>query len=166
MDDAEYDAYVLARWPALVRSAVGLGCDPEEARDLAQTTLLRCYVAWRRVRKARDRDAYVYRILLNCYRDSHRRQWWGEAPTADLPDAPDLRDAIVDADLADAVRRALADLDQDQRAVVVLRYFAHLSEAQTATVLGISPGTVKSRLSRALVKLAVHPQLSDPVEGA
>ncbi|PWN01585.1 SigE family RNA polymerase sigma factor [Nocardioides silvaticus] len=166
MDDAEYDAYVLARWPALVRSAVGLGCDPEEARDLAQTTLLRCYVAWRKVQRARDRDAYVYRILLNCYRDSHRRQWWSEAPTADLPDAPDRRDAIVDADLADAVRRALADLDQDQRAVVVLRYFAHLSEAQTATVLGIAPGTVKSRLSRALVKLAVHPQLPDPVEGA
>ena len=86
MDDAEYDAYVLARWPALVRAAVGLGCDAEEARDLAQTTLLRCYVAWRKVRKARDRDAYVYRILLNCHRDSQRRQWWGEVPTAEMPD--------------------------------------------------------------------------------
>ncbi|KAA1418660.1 SigE family RNA polymerase sigma factor [Nocardioides humilatus] len=166
MDDAEYDDYVLARWPALVRSAVGLGCDPEEARDLAQTTLLRCYLAWRKVRKARDRDAYVYRILLNCFRDSRRRQWWGEVPTDALPDRPAAGDATVDADLADAVRRALADLDDGQRAVVVLRYFAHLSEAQTAAVLGIAPGTVKSRLSRALARLATHPQLSDPVEGA
>lgn len=165
MDDAEYDDYVLARWPALVRSAVGLGCDPEEARDLVQTALLRCYVAWRKVRKARDRDAYVYTILLNCFRDSRRRQWWGEVPTADLPDRGST-DPMVDADLADAVRRALADLDEGQRAVVVLRYFAHLSEAQTAAVLGIQPGTVKSRLSRALARLAVHPQLSDPVEGA
>ena len=166
MDDAEYDAYVLARWPALVRAAVGLGCDAEEARDLAQTTLLRCYVAWRKVRKARDRDAYVYRILLNCHRDSRRRQWWGEVPTAELPDRPNRGDATVDSDLADAVRRAMSDLDDDQRAVVVLRYFAHLSEQQTATVLGIPPGTVKSRLSRALARLARHPQLTDPVEGA
>ena len=60
----------------------------------------------------------------------------------------------------------MADLDDGQRAVVVLRYFAHLSEQQTAAVLGIAPGTVKSRLSRALARLAVHPQLSDPVEGA
>jgi RNA polymerase sigma-70 factor (sigma-E family) len=168
MDDTdEYAAYVLARWPALVRSAIGLGCDVEEARDLAQTTLLRCYVSWRRVRKARDRDAYVYRVLLNCFRDSHRRRWWGEVPTAELPDRGSAdADPIVDADLADAVRRALADLDDGQRAVVVLRYFAHLSEQQTATVLGIPPGTVKSRLSRALARLATHPQLTDPVEGA
>jgi RNA polymerase sigma-70 factor (sigma-E family) len=165
MDDPEYDEYVLARWPALVRSAVGLGCDAEEARDLAQTTLLKCYVSWRKVRKAHDRDAYVYRILLNSYRDSHRRQWWGELPTAEMPERASA-DPTVDADLADAVGRALADLDEGQRAVVVLRYFAHLTEAQTATVLGLPPGTVKSRLSRALAKLAIHPQLSDPVEGA
>lgn len=166
MDDTEYDDYVLARWPAPVRAAVGLGCDPDEARDLAQTTLLRCYIAWRKVRKAGDRDAYVYRILVNCFRDSHRRHWWGEVPTADLPDRGSTDDPTVDADLADAVRRALADLDEGQRAVVVLRYFAHLSEQQTASVLGIAPGTVKSRLSRALARLAVHPQLADPVEGA
>lgn len=169
MDDAdEYTAYVLARWPALVRSAVGLGCDVEEARDLAQTTLLRCYVAWRKVRKARDRDAYVYGILLNCFRDSHRRRWWGEAPTAELPHQPydGSTDPTAAADLADAVHRAMADLDETQRAVVVLRYFAHLSEQQTADVLGIKPGTVNSRLSRALTRLATNPHLTDLVEGA
>ncbi|GAA4699446.1 SigE family RNA polymerase sigma factor [Nocardioides conyzicola] len=162
--DGDFSAYASARWPTLVRSAVFLGCNLDEAHDLVQTTLLRCYTGWRRVEKATDRDAYVYRILLNCHRDSRRRRWWGERPTAALPDAGS-DDPTRQVDMSDAVNRALGDLSKVNREVVVLRYYAHLSERQTAEVLGIAPGTVKSRLSRALNQLATNSHLSDLAEG-
>lgn len=79
-EDGEFSAYASARWATLVRSAVFLGCTLDEAHDLVQTTLLRCFTAWRKVENANDRDAYVYRILLNCYRDSRRRRWGREHP--------------------------------------------------------------------------------------
>ena len=162
--DGDFSAYVSGRWGALVRSAIVLGCTPEDARDLAQTTLLRCYTSWHKVQRADDRDAYVYRILLNCFRDSRRRRWWGERPTSDLPDRAEAdRTDLVD--LADAVRRALADLSALHREVVVLRHYAGLSEQQTAELLGIPAGTVKSRLSRAVAQLAGNPQLSRLAEG-
>ncbi|GAB3198019.1 SigE family RNA polymerase sigma factor [Nocardioides hungaricus] len=158
--DDDFTAFAGARWGALVRSAIVLGCSPEEAQDLAQSTLLRCYTAWRRVAAADDRDAYVYRILLNCHRDSRRRRWWGERPTGTLPDrgTPDHTSQV---EIADAVHRALDDLTTSHREVVVLRYYAGLSEQRTAEVLGIAPGTVKSRLSRALARLAANSHLSD-----
>lgn len=163
--DGDFSAYAAARWGTLVRSAVFLGCTFDEAHDLAQTTLLRCYTSWRRVRKADDPDAYVYRILLNCHRDSRRRRWWGERPTDLVPEQATDRDVTAGVDTADAVHRALADLSVVNREVVVLRYYAHLSEQQTAHILGIAPGTVKSRLSRALAQLATNPHLTDLTEG-
>jgi len=158
--DGDFSAYASARWGSLVRSGVFLGCSPEEAQDLAQTTLMRCYAQWSRVVRADDRDAYVFRILMNCHRDSRRRRWWGERPTEQLPEThtADGTDAVV---LADAVRRALGNLSKANRDVVVLRYFVHLSEQQTAHVLDIAPGTVKSRLSRALAQLSLDPHLVD-----
>jgi len=163
--EGEFAEYAGARWGSLVRSAVFLGCSLDEAHDLVQTTLLRCYTSWRKVQKADDRDAYVYRILLNCHRDSRRRRWWGEQPAESLPEQPTSPDATLHVDVADAVDRALGALSKVNREVVVLRYYAHLSEQQTAQVLGIAPGTVKSRLSRALAQLATNPHLSDLTEG-
>lgn len=158
--DEDFTAYAAARWGTLVRSGVVLGCTLDEAHDLAQTTLLRCYTSWRRVQRADNRDAYVYRILLNCHRDARRRRWWGERPTGDLPDRP-TADPTSAVDVTDAVRRALADLTPQHREVVVLRHLAGLSERETATVLGVAPGTVKSRLSRALAVLSVNDHLAD-----
>lgn len=163
--DVDFSAYAEARWTPLVRSAVFLGCTLEEAHDLVQTTLLRCYVKWSRVRRADDLDAYVYRMLLNCHRDSRRRRWWGEVPTEVLPERPSAADATHAVETVDAVHRALAELSDDQRRVVVLRFYAHLGEQQTAEVLGVAPGTVKSRLSRALTRLAGSPHLVDLTEG-
>jgi RNA polymerase sigma-70 factor (sigma-E family) len=159
-DEAEFSAYAGARWPALVRSAVLLGCPVAEAEDLTQTAFVRCYLAWPKVRRARDRDAYVYRILLNCYRDSHRRRWWAEKPAAQVPDRTEA-DATDQVDTADAVARALARLSTPNREAVVLRYYAHLSEQQIADVLRIAPGTVKSRLARALAQLSGDTDLAD-----
>lgn len=163
--DGDFSAYASARWGTLVRSAVFLGCTVDEAQDLAQTTLLRCYTSWRRVQKADDPDAYIYKILLNCHRDSRRRRWWGERPSDALPERPTGVDDTSAVDIADAVDRALGELSKVNRQVVVLRYYAHLSEHQTAQVLGIAPGTVKSRLSRALAQLAASSHLKDLTEG-
>lgn len=149
----EFAAWAARVWPGLVRSAVGLGCSLADAEDVAQTTLLKACAAWTRVRAADDRDAYTYRILLNATRDSWRRPWRREHAVEQPPDSA-VHDRIADVEAADALRRALARLSRPHREVVVLRHLVQLSEAQTAAALGIAPGTVKSRLSRALAALA------------
>lgn len=163
-DDGDFSAYASARWGSLVRSAIVLGCTIDEAHDLVQTTLMRCYTKWSSVQRAENRDAYVYRVLLNCYRDSRRRRWWGERPTATTPDrgVADTTDAHA---VADAIHRALGELSQAHREVIVLRYYAQLTEVQAAQFLGVAPGTVKSRHARAMTQLAASPHLSDVSEG-
>ena len=61
--DEDFSEYVSARWTALTRAAVLLGCTSEQAQDLVQSTLMRCYVSWDKVAQAQERDAYVYRVL-------------------------------------------------------------------------------------------------------
>lgn len=158
--DAEFSEYVAARWPRLVRSAVLLGCSQAEAEDVVQTTLTRCLVSWSKVRRAEDRDAYVHRVLINTFTSARRRRWTGEYPVAELPEGHAV-DETAAYDAADALQRSLARLGDDQRAAVVLRYYANLTEQQMASVLGVAPGTVKSRLSRALKVLAEDPHLSE-----
>lgn len=158
--EEEFTSYVAARWPRLVRSAVLLGCSPAEAEDVVQTTLERCLLHWRRVRRAADRDAYVHRVLINTFTSARRRRWSGERPTEELPDRP-APDPTTTVDDAGVVLRALERLSTDQRAAIVLRYYAHLSEQQMAGVLGVAPGTVKSRCARALATLAEDPALGD-----
>ena len=164
--DADFSAFAAARWPALVRSAVFLGCSIEEAEDLAQTTLVKCYTAWQRGEIADNRDAYVYRMLLNALRDTRRRHWWREQPADVHPDRAVPSDTDDRVAVTDAVDRALGDLSKVNREVVVLRFYAHLTEQQTADVLGIPTGTAKSRLSRALAQLAANPHLADLSEGS
>lgn len=158
MDD-EFGEYVAVRWPRLVRAAVLLGCTPHEAEDVVQTALTRCLVKWSKVQRADDRDAYVHRVVVNTYIDRRRRMWRREVPTERLPEAelPDLAGTTVDSVGLD---RALAALTDDQRIAVVLRYYLDLSEAQMAAALGVAPGTVKSRISRALTALGADPNLS------
>jgi RNA polymerase sigma-70 factor (sigma-E family) len=163
VDESEFAEFVSARWMNLVRTAVLLGAGREEAEDLAQATFVKCFRSWSRVVGADHPDSYVYRILLNSFRQSRRRRWWREWPTAELPEqvAPDEM-AVVDE--ADAVARALDRLARDHRDVVVLRYFVHLSESEAADALGIPLGTAKSRLSRALSQLAADPGLVETRE--
>lgn len=159
--EAAYAEYVGTHWRDLVRAAIFLGADPHEAEDLAQTTLVRCYAGWTRVTGADNQDAYVYRMLLNALRDNRRARWWKSRVDVDVEldgSIDDHTNAVV---LADAVHRALDGLSKVNREVVVLRYFVQLSEAQTATALGVPVGTVKSRLSRALAGLARDRHLQD-----
>jgi RNA polymerase sigma-70 factor (sigma-E family) len=162
--DEEFAEYASMRWMALVRAGVLLGCASGDAEDLAQTALLRCYQAWDKVARARDRDAYVYRVLVNCLRDSRRRRWRGEMPAERVPDVVQP-DRTHDVDLIDAVDRALALLGDDARAALVLRYYAHLTDEQTADALGIPLGTAKSRIARGLERLSADPALSEAIRG-
>jgi len=167
--EAEYAAFVEERWSPLVRAAVFLGAAPHEAEDLVQATLLLCYRKWDRVRGADDRDGYVYRMLLNVLRSDRRSAWWRHRSPhpvgADSPREAAVGDAAEATAIADAVHRAMLVLSKEQREVVVLRYFVQLSEAQTAAVLGIRPGTVKSRLSRSLARLSADHHLADLAGG-
>ena len=158
--DEDLADYVAARWATMVRSAVLLGCKEPEAEDLVQTTLVRCLLHWSKVQRAADRDAYVYGVLVHTFIDSKRRRWWSERPTAVLPE-DSTGDPNVASDTADALERALGGLSEDQRTAVVLRYYLHMSEQEMTAALGVKPGTVKSRLSRALRALAGNPNLSD-----
>jgi RNA polymerase sigma factor (sigma-70 family) len=173
-DEAAYAEYVEQSWPGLVRAAVFLGARPHEAEDLAQATLVRCYTGWDKVAGADNRDAYVYRMLLNGLRDSRRSRWFRTTSAYDDPHAAagrsasrgrDPGDAAERIAIADAVERALGTLTKPNRDVVVLRYFVQLTEKQTAEALGVPPGTVKSRLSRALAHLASNDHLLDLSRG-
>jgi RNA polymerase sigma-70 factor (sigma-E family) len=157
--DEEFSAFATSRWPGLVRLAFGLTGDRGLAEDLAQTALARTYVAWRRVSRADDPDAYLRRILVNASHRRFRRHRVAEQ-TGDPPET------LVDgpADLVGertALLAALRQLPPRQREVIVLRYWADLTDAQIAATLGCSPGTVRSQLSRALVKLRDNPVLAE-----
>ena len=157
--DEEFTAFVRARYQTLVRSAVLLGCPAPDAEDAVQTALARCYSAWSRVRRADDPEAYAYRVLVNGLARNWRRRWRGEIPHPDLPEPAGPGrggdPAVVVAGRTD-VRAALARLAVEHRRVLVLRYFADLTERQVAAVLDIPLGTVKSRTARAIAALEHH----------
>jgi len=157
--DHDFTEFASARWLTLVRVGMTLGCSLTEAEDLAQTTLLRAYVAWKRVSKADHRDAYVSKMLVNAHRDSHRKRWRREIPMAEVRDTSEP-DTTTEFDTAEVLRRAVASLSLGQREVVALRYFVGLNEPEIAEALGVARGTVKSRLSRALEALSQSPDLA------
>ena len=160
--DAEFAAYMEARQAGLLRTAYLLTGDRHVAEDLVQTSLAKLYLAWDKVRARDSVDAYVRRVLVNENNSLWRRGWKKrEHPTATMPDRhmSDVYDEGQRRDLWDLVQT----LPRKARAVVVLRYYEELSEAETADVLGISVGTVKSQASRALATLRARtPQNLDP----
>jgi RNA polymerase sigma-70 factor (sigma-E family) len=161
--DAEesFREFVGARTAQLSRVALLLTGDVHLAEDLVQQTLLRVAERWRRVSGADDPDAYVRRMLYN-----QHVSWWRRAgPRAVLRSEPPERagpDSSANVVATVMIHRALARLAPRQRAVLVLRYFEDLTEAQTADALGCAVGTVKSQTRDALAKLRrVAPELSE-----
>jgi len=150
----------------MVRAAVLLGCTAHEAEDVVQSTFTRCYEKWPAVSRADNRDAYVHRMLVNCFNDSRRRRWWQERPTESLPEVAEGADREEQVVTHDAIERALACLTPALRVVVVLRFYAELSETEAAEALGVPLGTVKSRSSRALAHLAGNRHLTELVDGS
>ena len=150
-----FDEFVAARSAALLRTAYLLTHDHALAEDLLQTALAKAWFAWGRIES--HPEAYVRRVLVTTYATWWRRKWNGERPTETLPEQASV---APDTDSAHDLWTALASLPRRQRAVVVLRYFEDLSVAETADALGVSPGTVKSQLSKALAKLRIDPRLA------
>lgn len=153
-----FDAFVIHRSRALWRAAWLLTGDEHKAEDLLQTALLKVWRRWPTITRQGGVESYARRVLVTTYTDWWRRRWNAEVPAADLPDTAASMDA--DRDLRHDLLRALATLSRGQRAVVVLRFFEDLSEADTASALGCSVGTVKSQQSRALTALRNSPILS------
>lgn len=156
--DEDFADFASARWMPLVRAAMATGCSLPEAEDATQNTLLRAYVSWPKVVRADDQDAYVARMLFNACSDLRRGRSRRETPIGEVPDGQRSH-TDPDVETADALRRAVSALNQGQREVIALRFYIRLTEAEIAKALNISPGTVKSRLSRALQALSKDPGL-------
>jgi len=150
-DDEGFHEFVSSRSPALLRTAYLLLGDWELAEDLVQTALAKAYRHWGRVIGAGSPEAYVRKIMVN-----ERRSWWrrhrGREVVGAVPEraGPDESAALAE---RDAVWRAVLELPPRTRAVLVLRFWEDLSEAETAETLGCSIGTVKSTTSRGLRRL-------------
>jgi RNA polymerase sigma-70 factor (sigma-E family) len=162
-DRAEFDAFVTQRGQALLRTAYLLTGDWGTAEDLLQTALAKSWFAWSRIDG--PPEPYVRRVIATTYATWWRRRWRTERPTAELPEqyGPDQTAAVND---RDELWRALTALPRRQRAVLVLRYFEDLSEAETAAALGVTVGTVKSQSSKALAALRRDADLSRTSGGA
>ena len=168
MDSDQREAfreYVAGRSAALLRTAYLLTGNRPDAEDLLQTALAKTYLAWGRIRATGAVDSYVRRVLVNTRTSLWRARRTAEYPTDQLPEQAG-RDLTADLDLHDALWRALGRLSRRQRAAVVLRYYEDLSEAETADALGVSVGTVKSTVSRALGRLREDAGLRDDPRAA
>lgn len=148
-DIEDFEQYVRERGRALSRTGAFLLGDVQLGEDLAQEVLTSLSLRWRRVSRADNLEAYVYRAMTNTATSWRRRRSWGERPVAVVPDVPGFEQPAYD----DQVLSALQALPPRQRAVVVLRYYADRTEAQTAEALGCSVGTVKSQHSKAIASL-------------
>jgi RNA polymerase sigma-70 factor (sigma-E family) len=153
-----FEEFVAARGRDLWRTAWLLTGDAHKAEDLVQTSLMKCWSRWERIARDGSVEAYVRRTMINTYTDWWRRKWNAERPTEVLPD---LGAAAADPGIRQDTLAALAALPRGQRAVLVLRFYEDLTEAQTAETLGISVGTVKSQTSRALSALRSSPMLQE-----
>jgi RNA polymerase sigma-70 factor (sigma-E family) len=149
--DEGFAAFVRNRSASLARTALLLTADPHLAEDLVQTALAKVAARWTRIASAGDPTPYVRNVMLRTVISWRRRRSFGEVPVATMPDASDAASTVNDAD--ELLRRALGELPPRQRAVLVLRFYEDLSEADTAAALGCSVGTVKSKTAKGLARL-------------
>lgn len=165
MDEAAFEGFAAARWGSMTRAAVLMGCSRSEAEDAVQTALIKCFVHWGRISRADRPDAYAYRVLINTIKAEHRKRYRStEMSSAEPPDIA-VADATDATDARDLMWDALSRLAKNQREVLVLRYYSQFTEAQTADVLGVRIGTVKSRSARGLRQLAQDPSMLDIRQG-
>ena len=151
--DVEFEQYMAARQPSLLRTAYLLTGDRHSAEDLVQTALAKLYLSWDKVQRRELVDGYVRRIMVNENNSLWRRAWKRrEVSTDTVPDRVGVDDRH-DFGERSALWEFVQTLPRKQRAVVVLRYYEDLSEAEVADILGVSVGTVKSQSSRALSAL-------------
>lgn len=150
-----YEEFADSRLGALLRYAVMLTGDLHTAQDLVQDTMVRVQLNWRRVAGSDSPDGYVRKMLTNQFIDLRRGSWLRRVLLRAEPDPVravpfDHADETAE---RDRVWGMLAKLPRQQRAVLVLRYYEDLPDADIAEVLGCAVGTVRSSISRALATL-------------
>ncbi|MEY9854572.1 RNA polymerase sigma-70 factor (sigma-E family) [Catenulispora sp. GAS73] len=176
MADSEprgFREYVAARRQGLLAVGYVLTGSQHGAEDLVQATLVKVWPRWNRVADAGDPDAYVRKAMLNTFLSWRRRDGGREIPSdgvASLPSSLSQPQPMADNAAGNALtgvldrvvlRDLLRALPRRQRAVVVLRYYADLTEAQVAEAMGCSVGTVKSQHAKALATLRRHTPAED-----
>ena len=158
-DTDGFAEFVVARERALQRTAWLLTGDWALAEDLVQTALARSWPRWERIRRRDNPEIYVRRVLVNTWLTWSRRKWRGEQASESIPEGPALADHAAEIAVRLAVREALSSLTDRQRAVLVMRVFDDMSEADVALALNVAAGTVKSTASQALARLRKDPRL-------
>ena len=158
--DDDFASFVSTRSGPLLRLAVGLTGSRPAGEDLLQSALTRAYLSWSKVRAASDADAYVRRIVVNSHVSLLRRRRVREELRSELADVVGTTPSYG-IDDRDALWTALARLGRRQRAIVVLRYYEDLPDAQIADLLSCRPATVRSQAMRALAVLKDLPELAE-----
>ncbi|MPQ96421.1 SigE family RNA polymerase sigma factor [Modestobacter sp. I12A-02628] len=148
-EDEAFRDFVAGQRRALLRTAYLLAGDHGHAEDLVQVALLKTHRHWARVISRGDPTAYVRRVLVTTHTSWRRRRASTEQVLETMPDQ--AGPAVPERD--DELLHALRTLPPRMRAVVVLRFYEDLSEAQTAELMGCSVGTVKTQSSRAMARL-------------
>jgi len=156
--DRGFREYVTTRSQSLLRTAYLLTGNRADAEDLVQAALAKTYQAWDRIEDRQALDGYVRKAMVNTHISWWRRRRLDEYPTDEIPDRA-VADHAPGSDLQDTLRRAIDRLPQRMRAAVMLRYYEDMTEAEVADALGVSLGTVKSTVSRAVAKLRIDAEL-------
>jgi RNA polymerase sigma-70 factor (sigma-E family) len=149
---------VRTRRDALLRTAYLLTGNLADAEDLVQSALAKTYLAWNRIEDPAALDGYVRRAIVNTQISWWRRRRVHEYPTDELPDQA-VADHTASSDLQETIRQAVDRLPQRMRATIKLRYYDDMTEAEVAQALGVSLGTVKSTVARAVAKLRIDADL-------
>jgi RNA polymerase sigma-70 factor (sigma-E family) len=151
-DETEFIEFAATAVRRLRRTAYLMCGDWYGAEDAAQDALIKIYRRWRHINRSGDLTSYSHRVVVNAVYDQARRPWRREHVDDGGTETGSL-DVITPVDNRLMVVQALKALPPGQRACVVLRHYADLSIEQTADVLGISPGGVKSQTSHGLAQL-------------
>ena len=162
-DRVAFCEYVRSRSGALLRAAQAMTGNRADAEDLVQATLVKAYQSWDRISDQAALDTYVRRVMSNTHISGWRRRRIEEYPTDELPDSP-AADVTSESDLHDIVQRAVDRLPRQMRAAVMLRYYDDMTEPEVAAVLGVTVGTVKSTVARAVAKLRKDAELGADAE--
>jgi RNA polymerase sigma-70 factor (sigma-E family) len=151
-----FEEFAAARLGAVVRFAAVLAGERALAEDIVQEVLIRAHARWDRIGRLDRPEAYVRKMVVNEYL-SWRRRSWRLVPSGAVEPGEDRAwpDHAVGHAERDALLAEVSRLPRRQKAVLVLRYYEALSDAEIAEVLGCSPGTVRGYASRALATLRV-----------
>lgn len=165
-DHAAYSVLVRRYTPVALRTALALGA-ADEAEDVVQESFVRAYRALGSFRPGSEFRPWLLTIVANQTRSAHRsRSRRADRESRALPDLPaaDPAESALARDRLRRLRELLAGLPDRQREVLVCRYLLELGEKETCAVLGLAPGTAKSRAARALRRLRAELAELEPDE--